>query len=132
MLAGAFDRLAERFLKRVETALEGLRDTPRYDGTLARWATTAASAMDGPADVYAAAEDRGPLYEALLAAGATDFQVHVDRSIRLGFVVRDMDGKTILDRRPEAIVEQLRGELRNLLRERVPAPPGIGRESGAD
>jgi vacuolar-type H+-ATPase subunit E/Vma4 len=132
VLAGSFDRLYERFELRVTTALNDLRESGRYAETLETWSRTAAAAMDRPSDAFAAPEDRDVVYDALLAAGATDFQVHVDRSIRLGFVVRDMDGKTILDRRPEEIVRQMRGELRNLLRERVPAPPGVGREGGAD
>ncbi len=122
--AGAFDRLADRFLLRVQTALEGLRKTDRYAGALASWAKSAARVMDRPADVFAAAEDRETIYDTLLEAGATDFQIHADRSVHVGFVVRDLDGRTLLDRRPNAIVEQNAPELRALLKTRAPALPG--------
>ena len=126
---GSFERLYERFELKVRTALEGLRASDRYPGALKAWARTAAKTMDGPADVYAAPEDRDAVYEALLGEGAQDFQVYLDRGIRVGFVVRDLDGRTLLDRRPEAILRERRGDLQALLRARVPAPPGTDREA---
>ena len=126
--AGSFDRLLERFERKVQTVLEGLRATDRYPAALKAWARAAARVMGGPADVHAAPEDLDAVYEALLEAGAEDFQVHRDRALRVGFVVRDLDGRTLLDRRPEALLRGLRGELRTLLAARVPAPPGGGRK----
>lgn len=125
--AGAFDRLADRFLQRVQTALEGLRATDRYEGALRSWAQSAAKVMDRPADVFAAAEDRAPIYDALLEAGASDFQIHADRDVRVGLVVRDLDGRTLLDRTPKAIVEQNAPKLRSMLKARTPALPGSDR-----
>ena len=124
--AGAGDRLADRFLQRVQTALEGLRSSERYEGALRSWAKSAATAMDRPADVFAAPEDRETIYDALLAAGASDFQIHADRGIRVGFVVRDLDGRTLLDRRPSALVDANAAALRAMLKRRLPALPGRG------
>lgn len=120
---GAFDRLFERFEMSVRTALEGLAGTPRYAVALAAWARAAASAMDRPADVLAAHADAERVYDALLEAGAHDFQVRPDRDVNVGFVVRDLDGRTLLDRRPAAIVAEHTAGLRSLLRRRAPAPP---------
>jgi len=128
VLEGSFERLFERFELKVLTALHALRETDRYAPALRTWAAAAVRALDGPADVHAAPEDREAVYEALLEAGATDFQVHRDRGIRLGFVVRDLDGRTLLDRRPEAIVQERTAALRELLRARVPAPPAADRQ----
>lgn len=127
VLEGGFERLFERFERKVQTALEGLRETDRYAPAVRAWAAAAVRALDGPADVHAAPEDRQAVYDALLEAGAVDFQVHRDRDIRLGFVVRDLDGRTLLDRRPEAIVRERTAALRDLLRARVPAPPSTDR-----
>ena len=69
--------------------------------------------------MHAAARDREAVYDALLEAGAEDFHVRVDRHVRAGFVVRDPDGRTVLDRRPEAVVEERGEELRLLLAEHV-------------
>ncbi|MHC5012497.1 MAG: hypothetical protein ACYTG6_16395, partial [Planctomycetota bacterium] len=115
----------ERFLVRVRMALEALPDGPRYDEALRAWATGAARVLDRPADVFAAARDREGIYDALIAAGATDFQVHADRRIKVGFVVRDADGRTLVDRRPEAILAERSAALRQLLEERTPAPPEV-------
>lgn len=123
VLGGAFDRLVERFERELETALEGLRSTDRHAEALRAWARSAAATMQGPSDVHTAPEDRDAVYEALLEAGAEDFQVHLDRSLRIGFVVRDLDGRTLLDRTPAAIVRLHRTALGKLLRARVPKPP---------
>lgn len=128
VLEGSFERLFERFEIQVQTALEGLRETDRYDRALAAWAAAAVRVLDGPADVHAAPEDRQAIYDALLEAGAVDFQVHRDRAIRLGFVVRDLDGRTLLDRRPEAILSERSADLRELLRASVPTPPSADRQ----
>jgi vacuolar-type H+-ATPase subunit E/Vma4 len=116
----AFDRLAERFLQRVETALAALPGTPRYGEALSAWARAAARAIDRPADVTSAPRDRERVYDALLAAGARDFRVLADPRVRAGFVVRDGDGRTILDRRPDALVRERADALRDLLRAAVP------------
>jgi vacuolar-type H+-ATPase subunit E/Vma4 len=121
--AAAFDALAERFLTRVRLALQGLPGTPRHAAALRAWAAQAAARMDGPADVFVEAVHRPLLYEALLDAGARDFRLHADPRVHVGFVVRDLDGRTLLDRRPEALVAERRAELLALLRERVPAEP---------
>ena len=125
---GALDRLAERFEIKVKTALEGLRASGRYPAALGTWAKAARTVMSGPTDVFAAPEDRDTLYEALIEAGAEDFQVQLDRNLRVGFVVRDLDGRTLFDRTPAAIVERLRSELRDVLEARVPSPPSADRE----
>lgn len=126
---GSFDRLFERFELKVQTALEELRTSGRYETALKAWAKSAAGAMDHqPSDVLAGPEDLDAVYEALIEAGARDFQVHLDRGLRIGFVVRDLDGRTLFDRRPEAIVDRLRDALRDLLRARVPTPPSADRE----
>lgn len=125
---GAFDQVAERFELKVKTALEGLRSTGRYPAALKAWARSARDVMTGPTDVHTGPEDRDALYEVLLEAGAEDFQVHLDRGLRVGFVVRDLDGRTLLDRTPDAIVQRLGAELRSLLQSRVPSPPSADRE----
>lgn len=113
-------RLEERFLQRVRTRLEALPGTDRYPAALAAWARTAAGRMDRPAEVSTTPRDRTAVYEALLAAGAEDFQVLEERRIGCGFVVRDLDGRTLLDRTPDAIVEERSEALRALLAERLP------------
>lgn len=120
---GAFDRLAERFLRRVRLALEGLPPTPRYAGALASWTRSAAARMDGPTEVFAAPDQREAVYDALLAAGAKDFRVRADRRVRCGFVVRDLDGRTRIDRRPDALLAEHAQALRALLSEMAPLPP---------
>jgi hypothetical protein len=79
--------------------------------------------MDRPADVFVEAAHRAVLYDALLEAGARDFRLHADARVHVGFVVRDLDGRTLLDRRPEALVAERRAELLDLLRERVSGAP---------
>ena len=49
VVEGAFERLAERFLRRVRTALEGLRDHPAPCRGAPVWARSA-GAEDGPSD----------------------------------------------------------------------------------
>jgi vacuolar-type H+-ATPase subunit E/Vma4 len=115
----AFDALAQRFLRRVERALEDLPATPRYAAALSAWARRAAAAMDRPCDVLAAPAQRPAVYDALLAAGARDFRVHADHAVRCGFVVRDLDGRTVLDLRPAALVAEHAASLRDLLEARV-------------
>jgi vacuolar-type H+-ATPase subunit E/Vma4 len=115
----AFDALADRFLRRLQRALEELPGTPRYPAALATWARRAAAAMDRPADVLAAPAQRPAVYEALLAAGARDFRVHADHAVRSGFVVRDLDGRTLLDVRPGALLAEHGPALRTWLAARV-------------
>ena len=129
VLAGAFDRLFERFEIKVRTALETLRDRERYDDAIRAWARRACETLSGPWDVHAAPEDRERVYEAFLEHGASDFQVHVDRAVRTGFVVRDIEGRTLFDRRPDAIVEARREDLRSLLRRHVPDEPTSDRSA---
>jgi vacuolar-type H+-ATPase subunit E/Vma4 len=121
--AAAWDALAERFLARVRLALQGLPATPRHAAALRAWAVEAAARMDRPADVFVEGLHRPVLYEALLAAGARDVRLHADARVHVGFVVRDLDGRTLIDRRPEALLAERRAELLALLRERVPAEP---------
>jgi vacuolar-type H+-ATPase subunit E/Vma4 len=127
----AFDALADRFLRRLARALEELPATPRYPAALAAWARRAAAAMDRPADVLAAPAQRPAVYDALLAAGARDFRVQADHAVRSGFVVRDLDGRTILDVRPAALLAEHGADLRAWLAARVPpfrpdSPGGSG------
>ena len=128
VLEGSFDHLLERFEQKLLRALEGLRTSGRYPQALAAWARTAAAVMRGPSDVHTGPEDLDAVYDALLQAGAEDFQVHLDRGVRVGFVVRDLDGRTLADCTPEALVRQHRDELRPLLESRVPAPPSADRK----
>ncbi len=115
----AFDALAERYLAGVLRALEDLPSSPRLADVLRAWAARAARAMDRPADVYAAPSDRPAVYDALLAAGAHDFRVHADHAVRVGFVVRDLDGRTLLDARPDALLAEAAPALRADLAERI-------------
>jgi len=121
---GAFERLAERFLRRVQLEVEKLPDTDRYGEALGTWARQAARRFEGPVDVFTSPRDRQPVFEALMAAGAEDFQVHIERRITCGFVVRDPDGRTVVDRRAPAMVAERKDELLGLLRESAPPPPG--------
>ena len=124
VLEGAFERLYERFGHRVRLALEALPDDPTaYGRALGAWARAAVAAMSGPAEVFAATRDREALYDALLEAGAEDFRVLVDRRMRAGFVVRDLDGRTLYDCRPPALVEANADRLRAILQEAVPDTP---------
>ena len=125
VLAGAFERLLERFRQRVRHALESLPDDDaRYDEALRAWARQALAATSGPTEVFAAPRDRERLYDALLAAGAEDFRVLTERKTRSGFVVRDLDGRTVFDCRPDALVARERDALERILRDAVPDPEG--------
>lgn len=117
--AAAFDALWERFRARLRMRLDALPDSEDYAGALAHWARQTAEVLDGPAEVFTAKRDRPAVYEALLAAGAEDFHVRVDHGVHVGFVVRDLDGRTRIDRRPEALVEAFEAEARALLESRV-------------
>lgn len=136
VVEGAFDRLCERFLRRVRSALDALPEEPGYADALRAWASEAASRMSGPCEVFAAPKDADPVYEALLAADAVDFRVLTDRRVRCGFVVRDLDGRTVLDRRPEALLEERAEALREILQGATPpaptleAPPASSGEDG--
>jgi vacuolar-type H+-ATPase subunit E/Vma4 len=121
----AFDALAERFVTRVRLALQALPGTPPPPAALTAWAREAAVRMDRPSEVFVEAQHRPVLYEALLAAGARDFRVRADPRVHVGFVVRDLDGRTLVDRRPETLVVERRAELLELLRSRLPAPPTL-------
>ncbi len=123
--ATAFEALWERFRQRLRIRLDVLPQDDRYAGALAHWARQAAGAMDGPCEVFTAKRDRPAVYEALLAAGAEDFHVRVDHGVQVGFVVRDLDGRTQLDGRPAALIDAHEADVRGLLESRVPAfePP---------
>lgn len=123
LTAGAWGALEERFLARVRQALAALPGTPRHATALKAWARQAAARASGPVDVFVEAGLRPAVYDALLEAGLTDLRVQADPRVRVGFVVRDLDGRTVLDRRPEALIEERRAELAALLRERLPVPP---------
>ena len=125
VLEGAFDRLEERFVRRVGLALEALPSTPDYAPALRAWAKAAVKVFSGPAEVFAAPRDGEALYDALLEAGAHDFRVVADRSITCGFVARDLDGRTLIDRRPDALLEEHAASLSALLERVVPTPPGL-------
>ncbi len=132
VVAGAFDRLFERFQQRVRLALDALPEDPEaYAPAMQAWAQRAVAAMQGPSEVFAAARDRELLYDALLSAGAADFRVLVDRKTRVGFVLRDLDGRTVFDCRPTALVDQGAGALRALLSEAVPETPADDHGRGA-
>jgi vacuolar-type H+-ATPase subunit E/Vma4 len=114
----AFEALAERFERRVLLALAELGGDV---SALAGWAAQSVPRMDGPAEVFCAKRDRRAVYDALLAAGATDFQVLTDHRTHVGFVVRDLDGRTLVDCRPEGLLDANREALRALLKGAVPA-----------
>ncbi len=120
---GAFERLLERFVRRVRLSLEELPSRERYADALRTWARQAVRSMTGPAEVFTSPKQREAVYDALLAAEARDFRVVGDRRITSGFVVRDLDGRTLLDRRPDALLEQHAGDLRRLLEGVVPEAP---------
>ena len=126
--SNAFEQLYDRFTRRLSLAIQSLPDTlpdmlheeGAYESALRHWGAEAA-AIDGPFEVFTAKRDRLAVYEALLDAGATDFSVHIDRLCKAGFVVRDLDGRVVLDRRPDALIGENEAALRALLSERVPA-----------
>lgn len=115
----AFAALWERFEQRVLMRLRDLPTTPAYAGALSHWARLSAASMDRPADVFTSRRDRADVYAALLEAGAEDFHVRIDHHVHVGFVVRDLDGRTISDCRPEALLEASSADLRALLEERI-------------
>ncbi|MFV1958465.1 MAG: hypothetical protein ACC662_03525 [Planctomycetota bacterium] len=125
----AFDRLCERFLARVRLALESQPGTPRYPAAVAAWAASAATCLDSPGEVFCAARDREIVYDALLAAGARDFRVRADPKVHAGLVLRDLDGRILLDRRPAALVDEHAAALRDLLRAHVP-PASLPSDAG--
>lgn len=118
---GAMNRLYERFQRRVELALDALPSSGRYPEALRAFAARAAAAADAPVEVFCAKRDREAVYEACLEAGLADFQVKVLRKHTVGFVVRDLDGRTVLDARPDALVRDGGDVLRALLEAGVPA-----------
>lgn len=117
----AFEALGERFLARVLLALGARAEGPDRAGVLARWARPAAACVTGPVEVFCARRDRDAVYEALLGAGLADFRVLADHRVHAGFVLRDLDGRTLVDRRPEALVAERRAELLAGLAAQVPA-----------
>jgi vacuolar-type H+-ATPase subunit E/Vma4 len=122
--AGALDALFERYETRVRLALEALpKNESRYGAALRHWAALAAPAMDAPAEVFTAKRDRPSVYAALLETSAEDFHVRVDHRVHVGFVLRDLDGRTLFDARPAALVAAQRPALRALLEEVVPEAP---------
>lgn len=119
--AGAFDALFERYARRVQLALEALPGSEAlYRAALTAWAGRAALTMEGAAEVFAAKRDRQAVYEALLGTSAEDFHVRVDHRVHVGFVVRDLDGRTLFDARPAALLEAHAADLRGLLEGVVP------------
>ncbi len=123
--AGAFDALFERFARRVLMGAKALPESPRYPAALQAWAAASVSALDAPAEVFTSKRDRAAVYAALLAAGAEDFHVRVEHRIHVGFVARDLEGRTLYDCRPDALVERHTEALRSLLEAAVPPPPAF-------
>lgn len=129
--AGAFDALFERFTRRVLMGLQDLPQSARYAEALTAWAQQAPARVDAPAEVFTAKRDRRAVYEALLAAGVKDFHVRVDHRVHVGFVVRDLEGRTLYDCRPDALVREHAAALRALLERAVPAPPAFPTQASA-
>jgi len=123
---GAFDALAERFMRRVGLALQSLRENGQYETALVGWAAHAARLMDGPTEVTTARGDRRSVYDALLAAGAEDFQVLGSPRMQQGFVVRDLEGHTLFDTRPESLLREAREGCIERLRAFVGDLPALG------
>jgi hypothetical protein len=110
----------------VRLALEALpKEEDAYQRAVRAWSRRAAACMDRPAEVFAAKRDRRLVYDALLEAGASDFHVRVDHKVHMGFVARDLDGRTLFDASPVALVAEREGELRSLLRAAVPDAPRL-------
>jgi len=120
---GAFAALFERFLRHVLMGAKALPQAAHYGTALTAWAQHAEAAIDGPVEVFCAKRDRETVFAALLASGATDFHVQIDHRVHGGFVVRNLEGRTRYDCRPEALVEAARDPLRALLERSVPPPP---------
>ena len=123
--AGALDSLFERFQRRLVLATEALRDDERYGGLVRRYAQEAFQVVTGPVEVGARAADRALVYDALIAAGFSDFSVVPEPRLNVGFVVRDLDGRLLFDARPAARISAQTEVLRTRVEERVPqfAPP---------
>lgn len=121
--ARAFEALRGRFLTRVRLGLEALAGTPAHARALAAWARAAAARSTGPAEVFVEAALRPAVFEALLAAGVRDVRVHADPRVRVGFVLRDLDGRTLLDVQPAALVADQQEALTQLLQKRCPPRP---------
>ncbi|MEZ6025227.1 MAG: hypothetical protein R3E85_03475 [Planctomycetota bacterium] len=112
VLASARQAFAERFHRRLVLALEErLRDPDPRATAYATYARNAAERITGPVEVRSLAAAREAVYDAFLAAGVEDFQVVGDPRIHVGFVVRDLDGRTVFDARPTAIVEAHASEI---------------------
>jgi vacuolar-type H+-ATPase subunit E/Vma4 len=108
--------LLERFLVRVRGALDDLAKDERYGDALAAFARRVAAAQEGRAlDVACAPRDRQRVFAALLAAGVQDVHVVGEERVRVGLVARDLDGRTVLDATPPALVEGSRDRLAALL-----------------
>lgn len=127
---GAFDALAERFMRRVSLALQSLRENGQYETALAGWAARAARTMEGPTEVTTARGDRRAVYDALLAAGAEDFQVLGSPRMQQGFVVRDLEGHTLFDTRPESLLRDAHDACIEGLRTFVGPMPTLTGEAG--
>lgn len=130
--AGALDALFERFGRRVLLALEALpKNEARYGAALRAWAGQAAATMEGAAEVFTAKRDREAVYKALLGTSAEDFHVRVDHRVQVGFVVRDLDGRTLCDARPAALLETHTASLRGLLEGAVPRAVSLPAPGGS-
>lgn len=117
---GAMDALFERFERRVVLALKHLTDDEAaYGRALAAWSRHAAAAMLRPTEVRCRRRDKVRVYEALLAAGAEDFHVVGEPRIHGGFLVLDLDGRTVFDAQPEALVETHKQALRTQLEQAI-------------
>ena len=129
--AGSYEALEERFRRRITLAVAEVRADPaRYAAALRAWAKRAAPLMTVPCDIGVTRSDRAAVYEALLEAGAEDFHVVHDPLVHMGFVVRDQDGRTVFDARPEALADSMGVDLAALLRRHVAPfdPDGEARE----
>lgn len=130
VLASAREAFTERFHRRLVLALEErLRDADRRAAAYAAHARDAAARITGPVEIRSLAAAREAVYDAFLGAGVEDFQVVGDPRIHVGFVVRDLDGRTVFDARPAAIVEAHAAEIAGWLDEalepfQLPAPDG--------
>lgn len=118
---GAADALWSRFSRQLRMALDALPQGPDYLRALDAWAAHAAEAIDRPVEVFAARRDRAAVYDALLSSGAKDFQVQVEHRHTVGFVVRDLDSRTVYDCRPDALLGAHDAALQELLLSQVPA-----------
>ncbi len=112
IVANARAAFGERFRRRlVLTIEERLGDPAVRARAFAAFARDAATRITGPVEVRVLAALREEVYDALLAAGVDDFQVLGDPRIHAGFVVGDLDGRTVFDARPRSIVEAHAAEI---------------------